>query len=407
MNQAMQECRDVAIDLLKPSSAELEHGLELHSQLLVIDGYGFAPRPAIDGNTVREASLQGASETELHWLTENMFMTRYVTAESERQELAHAWDAAGVDCIFQNAAEDGPAIKTLLPRLAHFIYGTDMAPDLAIRAVTPEGIVQARQQDARCLYLSANGVPLLEERKSVQEELAFIEVFFQLGIRMMHLTYNRRNQLGDGCAESANAGLSDFGRQAIAEMNRVGVIVDVAHSGWQTSLEAAQCSQSPVVASHTSCSALADHCRCKPDDVIKAIADSGGCVGICCIPAFLGGTGDINAFLDHIDHVAGTVGTDHVSIGTDVAYESVNAEAEREKVPSRPPCRQGWSIYWPPDDTLDEPEWNQPHQLLSLAWTNWPIFTVGLVKRGYSDKDIEKILGGNILRVARSVMQTT
>ena len=80
-----------------------------------------------------------------------------------------------------------------------------------------------------------------------------MRVFFQLGIRMMHVTYNRRNLLGDGCAEPANGGLSDLGRAAIAEMNRVGVIVDVAHSGWRTSLEAAKASQKPMVASHTVC----------------------------------------------------------------------------------------------------------------------------------------------------------
>jgi membrane dipeptidase len=120
----------------------------------------------------------------------------------------------------------------------------------------------------------------------------------------------------------------------------------------------------------------------------------------------LGGTGDINAFLDHIDYIARKFGMDYVSIGTDVAYESVNAVAERNKITSRPPRRQRLSNYWPVDDALWDPNWNRPHQLLSLAWTNWPLFTVGLVKRGYSDKNIEKIVGRNILRVARAVIRT-
>ncbi len=146
-------------------------------------------------------------------------------------------------------------------------------------------------------------MPIPQDWNSVEEELRDIRIFFQLGIRIMHLTYNRRNMIGDGCAEPANAGLSDFGRAVVAQMNHVGVIVDVAHAGWQTSLEAAQVSKRPMVSSHSGCCALNRHYRCKPDEVIGAIADTGGYIGICCIPAFLGGSGDISSVLDHIDYV--------------------------------------------------------------------------------------------------------
>lgn len=220
---------------------------------------------------------------------------------------------------------------------------------------------------------------------------------------MMHLTYNRRNMVGDGCAEPGNAGLSDFGRAVVAEMNRVGVIVDVAHSGWRTSLEAAQMSERPIVASHSACCALNLHHRNKPDEVIRAIADTRGYIGICAVPAFLGGRGDIHALLDHIDHVARTFGVDHVAIGTDAAYVSRRSEQEQAKVPPRRRTRPGWEHLWPADDPLFDLQWQQEHQRLSLAWTNWPLFTVGLVQRGYSDDDIQKILGGNVLRVARAV----
>ena len=232
------------------------------------------------------------------------------------------------------------------------------------------------------------------------DELRYLRVFYQLGIRMMHLTYQRRNMIGDGCAEKANAGLSDFGRSVIAEMNRVGVIPDCAHSGWQTSLEAAQISSQPVVASHTVAGAIHPHIRSKPDEVIKAIANSGGYVGICCISRFLRGSGDISAFLDHIDYVVKKFGADHVALGTDVAYSSQNSAAESKKVPRRRRTRKEFRSLWPADDFKTTSEMTS-----SLAWTNWPLFTVGLVQRGHSDEVIRKILGGNVMRVARDAMK--
>jgi membrane dipeptidase len=173
----------------------------------------------------------------------------------------------------------------------------------------------------------------------------------------------------------------------------------VAHSGWRTSLEAAKASAKPMAASHTTAAALNNHIRSKPDDVIRAICDTGGLVGICCIPDFLGRTRDIAAMLDHIDHVARRFGAQHVAIGTDVAYTSRNAAAESRKLPRRARQRTRWEALWPPGSLGGNAT---PEQVQSMAWTNWPMFTVGLVQRGYSDSDIQNIIGGNALRVARA-----
>ncbi len=205
--------------------------------------------------------------------------------------------------------------------------------------------------------------------------------------------------IGDGCGEPANAGLSDFGRAVVKEMNRVGVIVDIAHSGWQTSLEAAQVSQKPMVASHSTVAAVNKHIRSKPDNVIRAIADTGGYIGICCIPKFLGGTGDIAAMMKHIDYVVKKFGSDHVAIGTDVAYTSQFAGDESSKITPYRKARIRWEALWPPDEYKETPEMIQ-----SMSWTNWPLFTVGMVQMGYSDEVIQKILSGNTLRVARAAI---
>jgi len=153
-----------------------------------------------------------------------------------------------------------------------------------------------------------------------------------------------------------------------------------------------------MVASHSCCGALNPHIRSKPDEVLKAIVDTGGLIGICSIPEFLGRTRDIAAMLDHIDYVVKKYGADHVAIGTDVAYSSRNSAAESRKIPRRGRQRVRWEALWPPGSLGGD----TPEQRQSMAWTNWPLFTVGMVQRGYSDGDIRKILGGNVLRVCRA-----
>jgi len=397
-NEVINKARDVALGILKPSRKQLEHGLELHGQSVVVDGYGFSPRAALDGDAVAAAMEAGASAIELQDMREDMSMTRCVTDPTEQSEFKQAWEAAGVTCIFQNAGEEGQDPMRLIKRLARFTYVTDMMRNFVSKAVTPEDVVAAKKENRHCLLFSGNGVPLRQHWVSVEDELRYVRIFFRLGIRMMHLTYQRRNMIGDGCGEPGNAGLSDFGRSAVAEMNRVGVIVDVAHCGWQTSLDAAKESQRPMVASHTTCASLYKHIRSKPDEVIRAIADTGGYVGICCIPQFLRGKGDITAMLDHIDYVARHFGPERVAIGTDTAYTSRTAAPQNKKIPRRPKARTEWRSLWPEDSFTITPE-----ARLSMAWTNWPLVTVGLVQRGHSD-DIRKIIGGNVLRVARAVL---
>jgi len=404
MNEMIRRGRDVALGLLKADEKTLEHGLEIHRDSVVCDAYGFAPRASMDGDVLRRAIEAGASRAELREMNEDMLMTRYVRDPVQQTEFKEAFDASGVTCILENAGEECQAPLRIIRRLAHYTYVCDTMPGYLPKAVKPDDIIAAHDEGRHCLYLTCNAVPLAQQWVSVEEELQYIRIFFQLGCRMMHLTYNRRNMIGDGCAEPSNAGLSDFGRAVVAEMSRQGVIVDVAHSGWRTSEEAAKVSQRPVVASHSGCCALNEHMRCKPDEVIRAIADSGGYIGICCVPSFLGGTGDIRAMLDHIDHAARTFGVDHVAIGTDTAYFAMNIKEERARMPKLRSVRPGWASLWPERFNPYKPEWKQEEQIYSMLWTNWPLFTVGLVQRGYSDEDIRKIIGGNVIRVARSAL---
>jgi len=392
--------RRVALKILKPSEKDLEHGLKLHAESVVFDSYGFAPRSAIDGDEMAALINEKASPIEIKDRREDMMMTRCATDPLERREFQEAWRASGVTCIYQNAGEEGQDPLVLLKRLARYTFLTDTIPEVVAKAVTPDDILEAKKENRHALCFTGNGVPLTQQWVSVPDELRYVRVFYELGIRMMHLTYQRRNMIGDGCGEKNDAGLSDFGRAVIKQMNRIGVVPDCAHSGWQTSLEAAQASEKPVVASHSVCGGIYAHIRSKPDNVIKAIVDSGGFIGICCIPRYLRGKGDINALLDHIDYVVKKFGVEHVAIGTDVAYVSANYSKENKKLPRQPPQRTEFRSLWPNDDYVTNPDANK-----SIAWTNWPLFTVGLVQRGYSDGQIQKIIGGNVMRVNRETIQ--
>ena len=399
MYEKWEKDRQLALRLLNPTQKELEHGLELHYNSFVFDAYGFKPSGGGKAERIEALIAAHASLEELRPAVEafasyESFMNNPVMV----QKLKEAFDYAGVDCIFQNSGVEGNDVENLLKRLSCFTYLTDTLSDVFERAVDPFRLPGIRERGRRALYLTSNGVPLPNKLVSAEGALEHIAVFFRLGIKMMHLTYNRRNLIGDGCAEKADAGLSDFGRMVIAEMNRAGVIPDVAHSGQRTSLEAALCSKKPVVASHSVAGQLSYHFRGKEDEVIAAIKKSGGYIGICAIPRFLCGSRDICAMLNHIEYVARKFGVDHVAIGTDRSTSLARPEYEG----TFPQGRKIWESYWP--DPGDGGSKVTDDEFSSISWTNWPLFTVGLVQRGFSDDEIRKIIGGNVLRVAQETV---
>ena len=186
-NEAIERDRQAAMDVLKPSRKDLEHGLELHANSLVFESYGFSPTSAIDGDILQSAINAGASAVEVQDLQEEMWMTRHVSNAAEQREYKEAWQAGGVTCIFQNAGEEGQDPEQLMKRLARFTYTTDMLSDFVFKAALPDEVLEAKKQKKHCLYFTGNGIPLTQRWASVYDELAYIRIFFQLGIRMMHL----------------------------------------------------------------------------------------------------------------------------------------------------------------------------------------------------------------------------
>ena len=385
--------RQIALELLKPTPKELEHGLELHRNSFVFDAYGFMPAGGGRDHKLDQLITSNAGRDQIKDAREEFWKIAAFNDPEQVKLLKAGLEYAGVDCIFQNSGLEGNDVERMLKRLSCFTNLIDRFPEIFERAAFADRLPKIRERGHKALYLTTNGVPIPRKLDSKEEALEQIAVFFRLGVRMMHLTYNRRNLIGDGCAEPADAGLSDFGRAVIEEMNRVGVIPDVAHSGQKTSLEAALHSKKPVVASHTVAGKLSTHYRGKSDAVIEAICKSGGYVGICGIPEFLMGTSDIRALIDHVEYVARTFGVEHVAIGTDRSATLSPVITENKL----PPARPIWESFWTP--VKDKVSVTRD-QFNSISWSNWPLFTVGLVQRGFSDDDIRKIIGGNVLRVA-------
>lgn len=382
----IDQSRQVALSLLAPSQRDLDHGLSLHRSSTVCDAFCLGLSAAVDGRLLARAIACGAGRDVVSAMIRDMQVLRWAEPRQAR-EFAEVLDESGLSMWFQNVESGGSGVDEMR-RLLLMRELSAMLPDLV-------GVEDAPARAT--MQFSLNHVPMDDEVADVAARLAPIRTFRALGVTMMHLTYDAGNALGGGCRDTVDVGLTDLGREAIHAMNQTGVIVDVAHCGWRTSLEAARASERPVVASHTACADLHPHRRGKPDDVIRAIVDTDGYVGITCVPAFLGGAGDIRAFLDHVDYAIRRYGARHVAIGTDVLFIPPRAVEEAAKFPA--PSKLWPAPPGPAPVTPDDPP-ETPRQLQSMELTNWPLFTVGLVQRGHSDEAIRQVIGGNVLRIA-------
>jgi membrane dipeptidase len=225
----------------------------------------------------------------------------------------------------------------------------------------------------------------IEGAAPIEESLGFLRNLYRLGLRSLILTWFKANPTADGIGEERNGGLTTFGRLAVQEMNRLGILIDISQATPSTVSDVLALSEHPVIASHSNCSGCYLHRRNLTDEQLTGIAAGGGLVGITAYPAHVAdGETDIEAFLDQIDYARSVVGVDHVGLGLNmVVHDPDEAKSFYE--------RSG----------IEYSSFHLPG-LEDLERT--PAVTEGLARRGYSESDIRQILGGNLRRVIGDVV---
>jgi membrane dipeptidase len=221
-------------------------------------------------------------------------------------------------------------------------------------------------------------------------DAADVETFHALGQRVSQLTYNSRNMIGNGSTERVDGGISDFGVAVVEEMNRVGMAVDVSHSGDRTTLDACEVSRAPVLYTHSNARALnPGHPRCKTDEAIRQMARTGGVMGITGVRNFVTKEEPttVEHYIDHFDHVRDLVGVEHLGIGSDIDLHGYDDMPPAEYDGLKAAYKGSYAFR----DKIDIDEIAHPKRVFDV--------TDGLIRRGYTDEHIRGILGGNFQRV--------
>jgi membrane dipeptidase len=382
----------MSADALHLTAAQEARAAQLHRDSIIVDLLSQHAGSSIFGHysealqsELRIRVVGAADGFDRYW--EAVYWP-YEVAKLGRSDLIREWYvASGLTCgcyhIPVHDGRDAQALKLegLTSRYAMLAW---------LRYVTTaEEIRQAKREGVVAFY--GNWQPTTP----LPRDLQAISAAYDRGLRSLTLTYNLMDNVGVGCTERVDAGLSTFGVEVVRHCNALGIVADVSHCGHLTTMDACRQSKRPVNANHTAARGVYAHARGKTDEGLRAIAETGGVIGVVAVPAFL--TGDavpsIDHMLDHIDYIAGLVGWQHVAIGTDWPLQ---APEEIQRALLSPGNKE---LGFRDGDCLDVTQ-----RLVGFAdCRDLPNITRGLVKRGYSDAQIRGILGENALRVFADV----
>ena len=313
-------------------------------------------------------------------------------------ELREEYDAAlirdmlgaGMDAISITLCDPKPegaeALELAVDSLLQYDRYLAARPEFFLKATSVADMDRARRERKMAVFY------LYQNTVQFGKDLDRIDLFHRMGLRSCQLTYNTKNDVGVGCWEAG--GVTPFGREVIARMNQRRMLVDLSHANMQTMSDSIAASTAPVIISHTACMAVYPNRRNTTDEVLRALADRGGVVGICQMRPFLTAkkSDNLHAYFDHILHAIRVAGVEHVCIGSDRDHRVITltpeylAELKRE---------EGSQVV---DNELPYfmDELNGPRRM-EVVWD-------GLVQRGLSPSDVERVMGGNLYRLYREVI---
>lgn len=316
---------------------------ELHRQSVVVDAHCDTLAVLLEQNR-RLGQLTGRGHLDLPRLkmggVKLQFFAAFISPEYKQEPLKRALEL--VDIFLEEMAENTKDVQHV-KNLNEIYRACNSGKVAALLTVEGGECLQGSTRVLRQLYI--------------------------LGVRGLTLTWNNRNELGNGVNATETTGLTAFGFNVIEELNRLGVLIDVSHLSEEGYRDVLRYSSHPVIASHSNCKALCNHPRNLSDEQIRLLAENGGVMGITLVPDFLGGgKPSLKEVLDHIDHAAAVGGIDCVGLGSD--FDGTGTPA------------------------------------VGLADCScWPALTAGLIDRGYCDGDVKKIIGENFLRVIGQVLK--
>ena len=288
--------------------------------------------------------------------------------------------AAGFDAVTLNVGFGEQRPEQHLRMLAALRHWVLTHPDDYLLLQQADDVERARATGRLAVGFDIEGA------NAIGDQISLIQLYYDLGVRWMLMAYNTPNRVGGGC-QGEDGGLTSFGRAVVAEMERVGMQVCLSHTGHRTVRDVLAIATRPVMFSHSNCAALHPHPRNIPDDLIRLCAAQGGVVGINGVGIFLG-RNDIasETYARHVDHVVQLVGSSHVAIALDYVFDISELEEHMHKMQATFPPGLGYEL---------GARFVAPEQLEEI---------IGVLQGwGYRDEDLAALLGGNLMRLARTV----
>lgn len=395
--------------------AALEKAQRIHAENIVIDS--MAPHfvtewvvtpPMVE--LAKKLQAQGQKRSGIRAALASYLAEHCAKDPAVRQQYMDYWGRSGVtagNVTLFGGGQPGTAWDALMDSIGRAQKMIKALDGAIVRADTAADIEVAHRNGQRVvIYNIQNAEPL-------GDRLDRVDTLHGLGMRSMQLTYNLRTRFGDGCLEKNDGGISRFGEALVRKLNDSRMLVDVSHASPRTVTDTVAASAMPVVASHTPARAISGHARGLPDDVLKAIADRGGYIGVPIVPPFLlppggddrarqrgapAGWATLDAVVDHVEHMVNLVGADHVGIGTDWGKPYYTALTWAPSMVNEATSGFDW-VGWRPQDHFD------PNmQCVDMeTWDKWHNITAALLRRGIPEATVVKIVGGNFLRVFREV----